>query len=82
MRAMIQTVWDEIPIHYTGTEIDEFVVMPNHIHGIIVIGAVGATPVVALIPWHRCIVRNGQARGPRAGTGACPYGEYGNVGVG
>jgi putative transposase len=37
--AMVQTVWDEIPIHYTGTEIDEFVVMPNHIHGIIIIGA-------------------------------------------
>ncbi len=40
---MIQIVWDEIPSHYAGTEIDEFVVMPNHIHGIVVI-AVGATP--------------------------------------
>jgi putative transposase len=34
---MIQTVWDEIPIHYAGIEIDEFVAMPNHIHGIIII---------------------------------------------
>jgi len=41
---MIRTVWDEIPLHYTGIEIDEFVVMPNHIHGIIVIVPVGATP--------------------------------------
>ena len=39
---MIQTVWDEIPIHYAGIETDEFVAMPNHIHGIIII--VGATP--------------------------------------
>lgn len=39
---MIQTVWDEIPPHYPGIEIDTFVVMPNHIHGIIVI--VGAGP--------------------------------------
>ena len=46
---MIQTVWDEIPFHYAGIEIDEFTVMPNHIHGIIVIVAVGATPVVALM---------------------------------
>jgi REP element-mobilizing transposase RayT len=45
--AMIQTVWDQIPIHYTGTEIDEFVVMPNHIHGIIVIGA-GKTGTLSL----------------------------------
>jgi putative transposase len=35
--TMIQTVWYEIPIHYHGIEIDEFIVMPNHIHGIIVI---------------------------------------------
>ena len=39
---MIQTVWDEIPLHYVGTDIDEFVIMPNHIHGIIII--VGAPP--------------------------------------
>jgi len=36
---MIQTVWDEIPFHYPGIEIDEFAVMPNHVHGIIVIVA-------------------------------------------
>ena len=42
---MIQTVWDEIPIHYPGIDIDEFVIMPNHIHGIVVITTpVGATP--------------------------------------
>jgi putative transposase len=35
---MIQTVWDEIPFHYAGIDIDEFIVMPNHIHGIIIIG--------------------------------------------
>jgi putative transposase len=39
---MIQTIWDEMPIHYRGVETDEFVVMPNHIHGIVVI--VGAGP--------------------------------------
>ena len=39
---MIQTVWNEIPPHYPGIEIDASVVMPNHIHGIIVI--VGAAP--------------------------------------
>lgn len=39
---MVRTTWDEIPAHYCGVEIDQFVVMPNHIHGIVVI--VGATP--------------------------------------
>jgi hypothetical protein len=39
---MVQTVWEEIPVHYVGVAIDTFVVMPNHIHGIIVL--VGAAP--------------------------------------
>ena len=39
---MIQNVWDEIPPHYSGIETDEFIAMPNHVHGIVLI--VGATP--------------------------------------
>jgi len=37
--------WDAIPEHFPFVEIDSFVVMPNHIHGIFVINAtsVGAT---------------------------------------
>jgi REP element-mobilizing transposase RayT len=27
--------WREIPQHHTGLELDEFVVMPNHMHGIL-----------------------------------------------
>jgi putative transposase len=29
--------WREIPYHHTGVGLDEFVIMPNHAHGIIVI---------------------------------------------
>ena len=39
---MIQIVWNEIPAHYPGIEIDALVIMPNHTHGIVVI--VGAGP--------------------------------------
>jgi REP element-mobilizing transposase RayT len=34
---MTHQCWQEIPAHFPFTRIDEFVVMPNHIHGIIVI---------------------------------------------
>jgi REP element-mobilizing transposase RayT len=30
-------VWDEIPQHFPNVEIDAFVIMPNHVHGVIVI---------------------------------------------
>jgi REP element-mobilizing transposase RayT len=39
---MVETVWNEMPQFYKGIELGTFVVMPNHIHGIINI--VGATP--------------------------------------
>jgi len=44
---MVQTVWDELSVHYLGVDIDAFAVMPNHIHGIIVLDGVdrvGAGP--------------------------------------
>ena len=34
---MVQGVWDELPMHYPGIETDAFIIMPNHVHGIIVI---------------------------------------------
>lgn len=34
---MVQSVWDELPVHSPGIEADAFVVMPNHIHAIVVI---------------------------------------------
>ncbi len=41
--------WNAIPEHFQQVELDEFVVMPNHIHGILVItdfvGATHASPL-------------------------------------
>lgn len=34
---MVGAAWDDLPRHYPGVQIDAFVVMPNHIHGIIVL---------------------------------------------
>jgi len=33
----VERIWNEIPSHFSGVEVDTFVVMPNHIHGIIII---------------------------------------------
>ena len=32
---MVRDVWHKIPEHFPYADIDEFVVMPNHFHGII-----------------------------------------------
>ena len=34
---IVQKWWDEIPIHFPGVELGAFVIMPNHVHGIIFI---------------------------------------------
>ncbi len=34
---IVQKYWVEIPIHFSFVELDKFVIMPNHIHGIVII---------------------------------------------
>lgn len=41
---MVNDTWNEIPEHYPCFELDVCQIMPNHLHGIIVIGEVGAVP--------------------------------------
>jgi len=36
---MVQRFWDELPSRFAEINVDGFVVMPNHIHGIIIVGA-------------------------------------------
>ncbi|MDY7032709.1 MAG: transposase [Thermodesulfobacteriota bacterium] len=41
--------WQEIPNRYENVILDEFVIMPNHIHGIITVGA-GLAPAPDITP--------------------------------
>jgi REP element-mobilizing transposase RayT len=53
---VVKKCWDEIPSHYPHIKLYEFVIMPNHIHGIV--GAENIPPVQKNIP----PVQNGIAR--------------------
>jgi REP element-mobilizing transposase RayT len=35
---IVQMCWHNLPRHFTNVQLDSFVIMPNHLHGIIVIG--------------------------------------------
>ena len=37
MGAIVQQTWDDLPTHYHGIDLDAFIVMPNHVHGIIIL---------------------------------------------
>ena len=35
--SIVEKVWIEIPDHFTNVTLDDFIVMPNHIHGILLL---------------------------------------------
>jgi REP element-mobilizing transposase RayT len=61
---LVEALWTDLPARFQGIELDVFVVMPNHIHGIIVLpdGSSVRAPLVG--------AREGPAN--RAPTGAAP----------
>ena len=40
---IVKNTWVQIPNHFNDIELDEFIIMPNHIHGIIIINKSGGT---------------------------------------
>ena len=64
---MIDTVLNQIPKNYVGIDLDEHIVMPNHVHIIIEITEyVGAAPCGRpnQLSNQNKIIHNGQAQGP------------------
>ncbi len=45
---MLHRIWNEIPNDFHNIQLHEFIIMPNHIHGIIEITIVGADSISAL----------------------------------
>ena len=43
--GMVRRVWDGMPDRFPSVEMDEFVVMPNHVHGVIFIRQSSASHV-------------------------------------
>ena len=68
---IILSVWDEIPVHYPNVKTDGFVVMPNHIHGIIGINA-PASPAIPPLVGTRFTLR---VQGPLRGIAPKTIGE-------
>jgi len=34
---LVKQTWDSLPMHYGGIDLDAFIIMPNHVHGIIIL---------------------------------------------
>lgn len=48
--GIVKRCWLEIPKHFNNVELDEFQIMPNHVHGIVIIvGAGSSRPILGQI---------------------------------
>ena len=73
--------WRAIPDHFPNVELGTFAIMPNHIHGIIVIHPVGASqwdaPTGPRDQWDGASQRDGaSANGPKRGSIGAIIGAY------
>ena len=57
--AMVQGFWFEIPKHFAHVQLGEFIVMPNHVHGILILGEMKKDGDIET--WH-CHVSTGDKR--------------------
>ncbi len=51
---IVEKYWLEIPNHFTFVELDEFIIMPNHMHGIVIIK--NENHVVPNVETRHCLV--------------------------
>jgi len=47
---IVEQCWVDIPKHFHNSELDYYVIMPNHLHGIIIINPSVETPYMASLP--------------------------------
>jgi REP element-mobilizing transposase RayT len=59
---IVKRTWDEIPTHYSNVDLDEFIVMPDHVHGIIRI--VDELYIYRRNDWGMIICRGTACRAP------------------
>ena len=67
---MVRTVWDELPTRFPHVVMDVFVVMPNHVHGIVIIDDAGVGAPLVGARFERVCPEHPEAR--RAGTRPAP----------
>ena len=49
---VVQTVWEGLPRHYPHVQLDAWIIMPNHVHGIVILTA---DPVGAGLKPAQCV---------------------------
>ena len=72
--VMVESWWSDIPRRFPTVSLDAYVIMPNHLHGILVFGK---DPAATIRRGGHTAFHEGRdtARRKRADTEVCPYGD-------
>ncbi len=61
---MIKNYWEQIPIKFPDVFLADFVVMPNHFHGVLFMESVNQqTTLPQIIQWFKTVTTNGYIKG-------------------
>lgn len=63
---VVHKYWLEIPDHFLHVQLDEFVIMPNHLHGIIIIDNPVSADADFVRTGHALSLRHNKPRKPRS----------------
>ena len=67
VQEMLKFFWEKLPTKCQVVQLDEFVIMPNHIHGIIVMvgrpGGVAYTALGNVVDWYKTMATNAYIHG-------------------
>jgi REP element-mobilizing transposase RayT len=61
--AMIEWYWSRVPQQFPCIEIDLFVVMPNHFHGIVLLDGAPTVSLSTVIQWFKTMTTSTYIRG-------------------
>lgn len=53
LRRVAETFWRQLPERFPGLELDEWVLMPNHLHGVLVFTSTSAHPLGTVIGQYK-----------------------------
>ena len=71
---MVKEVWENLPRRFPTVELDVFVVMPNHIHGIVLMDQLVGASLVGALDGDDARAEVTTGAGDRAATRAAPTG--------
>lgn len=73
--AMVQGAWTDIPVTFPEVHLDAFVLMPNHVHGVLFLDSKAVernAPVGDVVGWFKTVTTNRSIHGVR-GLGWPPF---------